>query len=148
MSTDHKLTSFRDQIVKLSSPATSISHECSYTDNGAVFAIKSLGCVTSLKVTYKDVSRVKAERLTDEAKMMVARDGVKLNENNRTINQYAIATYGFKLNDINCAFTSTYYDDSVSTAQRYSGAPNTGLALFIAIDCSGPAKVAYFPIVD
>lgn len=130
------------------SQAIDYYNECSYTDNGAVFAIRSLGCGAGFKVFILNASESDAKRVLSLLKSNLHNRGMALKDNRQGMNSYDLAVYDFAVKGLSCAVTATYYTDDVPAYKRYSGVPDSGNGAFFEVDCSGPAKTPYFPVTS
>jgi hypothetical protein len=122
--------------------------ECSYTDNGAVFATRWLGCGTGFKVFLSSISETNAVQALNSLKTSIRARSFTLRSNGQSMGTYDIGVYDFDANHLSCAITAAYYTDDAPTYKRYSGASDTGNGALFEVDCSGPAKSPYFPVTS
>jgi len=119
---------------------------CSYSSNGAVFGPKYLDCDSGVKVIYTNLSRADAEGITQDVKSsLISRFG-KLNENKNAYEPEDLGVYDFKSESISCLYVSSYYDSNFPAASRPASIPTEGSAVYVEVDCGGPAKAEYFPV--
>ena len=129
------------------SPEIVISKDCSYTDNGAIFATKFLGCATNADINYQDEPSSYFEQVDKTIKTALKKDGISFHANQEGMGQNDLSNYVFDIQKLECGFSTTYYDENVPSSQRNKGAAPLHTDLYISIGCSGPAKAEYFPVV-
>lgn len=121
---------------------------CNYTDNGAVFAVRSLGCSTGFDVAYVGLPETDADSRTAELKQLLVDAGMVLTENRGGYGENDLMIYAFDIRSAHCGIGSTYYDETIPDYERYDNAPKTGRALIVDVSCSGSAQAEYFPVIE
>lgn len=144
--TDQQLTTIAKSIPNTDNPTVKTEHSCSYTSNGAVFATKFLGCETEVIVAYPNITKDAMQTRTSDIHSVLNKNIVDVQTNQSAMGENDLAVYVFDSNDIDCAFTSTYYDGGVPSNKRDNNAPSTGDTGFATIVCGGSAKAEYFPV--
>ena len=144
---DRVLGNFKNEIEKTGPSHFSHYHECSYTGNGSIFAIKYLGCNVTTQAIYDNLSKQDATIKVDQTKDLIHRDYITVkNQGNYDPNDLAVNS--FSLYKIRCFYDASYYDRAASRykwPEEISSDDKT--VLFIEISCGGSAKAEYFPVV-
>jgi hypothetical protein len=123
---------------------------CSHSNFGEVFGKDRINCDIDLRESYVNISKELTDQYARSTKALLERRQIdlKYNPGNDT-DPGKLAVYDFTLQNLDCLMYVAYYNDQTSGDDRAGGAPVTGNAGFIEIDCSGGSKRDYFPkVVD
>jgi len=123
-------------------------HQCSYSDNGAVFAMKFLGCQTDLDINFTPTTPDEAVSLDQKVRAMISNNSIKLQHNASAQEKSDVNVSVFSYKGLACGYSATYYDPTMTKGDRYSEALTQGSDLYINIGCSGAAKAPYFPLTS
>lgn len=122
------------------------SNFCSYTSPPSIFTVGVRSCDVQLKILYRGLDRVESVKLSNNMHNMLNKQFIDLKQNKDAYESGDLAVYDFENENLSCLYVSTYYDQTTLSSSRDSAAPQSGVALFMEIDCSGGAKAEYFPV--
>jgi len=120
--------------------------DCSYTDDGSIFAVKHLGCETGIRLVYTDVSKNDAIATAGLIKTVLTQKFGELANDQQAYEANDIGVYGFKVDNISCIYVATYYDQSNKVPLLPVTIPLGKSSTYVEIDCGGNARADYFPV--